>query len=260
MNKWLVGLAILAAASVANAQTVGAGAVAGSASESTSVSGAAAQSKQTQGQAQDQLQAQQQGQRQSANNANLVAPVQAIIVNEAAQPSEVKMISEIHNSGTQTIKAAPSVGVGAGTVINNDLCTVQTSIAGSGIGFGVGFAGGLTDEDCVRRINARQLFNMGYAKAAIALMAKNKDVADALAQAGFTPTGEPLPPPPPPSKVIKGADDVVGEPTKGAATSNAKGAEKTRALVSEPSKPNTPTPSGVPRMKQDSMGNWVKAD
>jgi hypothetical protein len=96
----------------------------------------------------------------------------AITINEAAAPSTV------------TIKSAPSISVSASSAINNDLCVVTTGVGGSFIGGSVGLSFQTKDTDCVRRVNARQLFNMGYAKAAINLMAQDPDVMKALQDAG----------------------------------------------------------------------------
>jgi hypothetical protein len=101
---------------------------------------------------------------------------------------------DINYSGTQTLKSVPSVVVpNLPSVINNDMCVVSAAVGGSGIGFSVGVGFQYKDEDCVRRINARQLFNMGYQKTAIALMAQDAGIAKALQDTGFNAMGEPMP-------------------------------------------------------------------
>jgi hypothetical protein len=73
------------------------------------------------------------------------------------------------------------------------MCVVSAAVGGSGIGFSVGIGLQYKDDDCIRRINARQLYNMGYGKAAIALMAQDQNIAKALNDAGFSNLGEPMP-------------------------------------------------------------------
>ena len=142
--------------------------------------------RQDQSQTQRQDQAQNQGQNQnqtstsaaasnqtqSANNANTVAPIQSLTYNEAAAPSKV------------TIRSIPNVSIGVASAINNDLCVASASIGGSGVGFGFGIGLQYRDEDCVRRINSRQLFNMGFQRAAVLLMAQDANVRQALQDAG----------------------------------------------------------------------------
>jgi hypothetical protein len=132
-----------------------------------------------------------QNQTSAANNANTVAPSQNMTLNSTS-PDHVKQ--DINYSGTQTLKSVPSVVVpNLPSVINNDMCLVSSAVGGSGIGFSVGIGFQYKDDDCIRRINARQLFNMGYQKAAIALMAQDANIAKALNDAGFSNLGEPMP-------------------------------------------------------------------
>jgi hypothetical protein len=190
MKRMLLAAILAAFALPATAQTttVGVGAAARSDSESTSVSGSAARS--NQGQTQSTLSNAQQA--QDASNTNTVAPSQSVTINGTPIPTNTT--SNVNYSGTTTQKAAPAViAPNLAQSINNDLCIVSASIGGSGIGFGFGVGLQYTDVDCVRRINARQLFNMGYAKAAVALMAQDESIKKALADAGFSPLGEPLP-------------------------------------------------------------------
>lgn len=112
-------------------------------------------------------------QAQDASNTNTVAPVQSLTYNEASAPANV------------TIRTTPNVNApGLASAINNDLCVVSASVGGSGVGFGIGIGLQYTDTDCVRRVNARQLFNFGYIKAATLLMANDGAVRDALVRAG----------------------------------------------------------------------------
>lgn len=109
----------------------------------------------------------------------------SITINEAAAPDKV------------TVKSAPNVAApGLASAINNDLCVVSASFGGSGIGFGLAIGMQYRDEDCVRRVNARQLYNMGYQKAAVVLMAQDPNVRKALEDAGevLPPSSTPVQP------------------------------------------------------------------
>lgn len=115
----------------------------------------------------------------------------AITINEASQPDKV------------TYKTVPNVGApGLASAINNDLCVVSASMGGSGVGFGFAIGMQYRDEDCVRRVNARQLYNMGYAKASVLLMAQDPNVRKALEDAG-----EVLPP----ASVPKQPESQIGQ-------------------------------------------------
>lgn len=67
---------------------------------------------------------------------------------------------------------------------SNDTCMGSTSAGAQGVSFGVSVGTTWTDEDCIRRKDARELFNMGMKSAALALMCENDKVAAAMKRAG----------------------------------------------------------------------------
>ena len=139
---------------------------------------------QTQGQTQSQTATATSNQTQAVNNGQTIAPAQSMTYNEAAPPADTKA----------TIRYAPQVNAPAlASAINNDLCVVSASVGGSGIGFGIGIGLQFRDEDCVRRVNARQLFNFGFGRAALLLMAQDPAVKQALDDAGVDLKGLTMP-------------------------------------------------------------------
>lgn len=85
----------------------------------------------------------------------------------------------ISNKRNPVASAAPGLLVAA-----DDTCMGSSSAGAQGIGFGVSFGSTWTDGDCVRRKDARELHNMGYKPAAIALLCQSPQVAKAMATAG----------------------------------------------------------------------------
>ena len=65
-----------------------------------------------------------------------------------------------------------------------DTCMGSTSAGAQGVGFGLSVGSTWTDKECIRRKNAREMHNMGYNLAGVALMCQNADVASAMATAG----------------------------------------------------------------------------
>lgn len=65
-----------------------------------------------------------------------------------------------------------------------DTCMGSSSAGGQGVGFGLSLGTTWHDTDCVRRKDARELYNMGHKKAALALLSQSKEVRAALDAAG----------------------------------------------------------------------------
>jgi hypothetical protein len=76
-----------------------------------------------------------------------------------------------------TAYAAPLVAA-------DDTCMGSTSAGGQGVGFGLSIGSTWSDADCVRRKDARELHNMGYRPAAIALLCQSANVRKAMKDAG----------------------------------------------------------------------------
>lgn len=111
---------------------------------------------------QGQYQGQGQGQAQSTKNAN---------------NSTLVVGGDDYPASTAT---APALTSGPQT------CMGSTSIGGQGMSFGVSIGTTWRDSDCVRRLNANALVQLGHKDAALALLAQNDDVADALKAAGVS--------------------------------------------------------------------------
>jgi hypothetical protein len=89
---------------------------------------------------------------------------------------------------TTKVYASPPTVFAPGLTTGNDVCVGAVSAGAAGgngiISAGLSFGSTYTDENCVRLKNAHALFAMGHKEAALAVLAKNKDVADALKAAG----------------------------------------------------------------------------
>lgn len=109
------------------------------------------------------------------------------------------------NGGTQSQSATASGGTGGsvGNVSNsfvnkeaassanapaltssNDTCMGSSSGGAQGTGFGISLGSTWTDEDCVRRKDARFLHNIGLNDTALALMCEKKSVRMAILKTG----------------------------------------------------------------------------
>lgn len=66
----------------------------------------------------------------------------------------------------------------------DDTCMGSSSAGGQAVGFGLSVGSTWHDDDCVRRKDARELYNMGYKKASLALMCQSKQIEKAMKKAG----------------------------------------------------------------------------
>jgi hypothetical protein len=124
---------------------------------------------------------------------------------------------------TQTVKTVPTVYAPALTTTLTETCMGSTSLGGSGVGIGVTIGTTWHDQDCVRRLNAREIGQLiGDREAARAILCESASVKEAYdrigrpcpGQPGYTPemasvympqppapapppTTTPAPPPPP---------------------------------------------------------------
>lgn len=72
---------------------------------------------------------------------------------------------------------------------SEDTCMGSGGLGAQAVGFGLSFGKTWTDDDCVRRKNARELRTFGKNKAALALLCQNPDVAAAMEVEGGCPGG-----------------------------------------------------------------------
>ena len=104
--------------------------------------------------------------------------------------------SQSATTGSQSINVEaqrrnPVAGAASSLLVAaEDACMGSTSAGAQGIGFGLSVGSTWQDGDCVRRKDARELHNMGFKPAAIALMCQNEHVAEAMATAGTPCAGE----------------------------------------------------------------------
>ena len=87
-------------------------------------------------------------------------------------------------SGTTTIRSVPtaiSPGLAAAGI---ETCLGSVSIGGSFVGGGFSFGSTVKDDDCNRRLYARQLYNMGFRGASAVIQCISPEVNYAMAVAG----------------------------------------------------------------------------
>jgi hypothetical protein len=77
-----------------------------------------------------------------------------------------------------------STAFAAPLVASEDTCMGSSSAGGQGVGFGLSLGTTWHDKDCVRRKDARELYNMGQRKASLALLCQSDSVAAAMRTAG----------------------------------------------------------------------------
>ena len=124
-----------------------------------------------QGQHQKQHQSQSQGQSQSSKNTNSNS--------QSAVGSGNATSVNVDAKYQAPAVSAPSLAVGS------DVCRGSTSFGVSGPMAGLSFGNTFTDEDCQLRAFARSLQHLGYPEAALAILATNPKVAEALQKTGF---------------------------------------------------------------------------
>ena len=148
---------------------------------------------------------------------------QGITINYPEQPA-VQQYKQDY-SGNYKIDTTAAAVAPALTQSLNDVCLGSASVGVAVTGWGV--SGGKTyqDEDCVRRLDARELRAQGFAAAAASLMCQDENVAAAMEAAG-TPCGSikqgqhgiimvKSPPAPDPVEVRTELHTVVGHDTAG---------------------------------------------
>jgi hypothetical protein len=98
-------------------------------------------------------------------------------VRDSGNSSNTNVIEAAKRAPVSTAYAAPLVAA-------DDTCMGSSSVGAQGVGFGLSVGSTWHDDDCVRRKDARELHNMGYKPAALALMCQNAAVRKAMAAAG----------------------------------------------------------------------------
>ena len=87
-------------------------------------------------------------------------------------------------SGTTTVRGVPtSISPGL-TAAGIETCLGSVSVGGSFVGGGFSFGSTVKDDDCNRRLYARQMYNMGFKGAAAIMQCISPEVNYAMAVAG----------------------------------------------------------------------------
>lgn len=102
----------------------------------------------------------------------------ALIAAATIQADAIKHASE------QKIRNTPSVN-GPALTSSNDTCMGSTSGSANAPGIGIGFGTSWVDGNCKMLKNSRELWNMGFKAAALALMCNDADNRQALEDTGF---------------------------------------------------------------------------
>lgn len=84
------------------------------------------------------------------------------------------------NSVNVNNQVAASSAIAPSLTSDPDTCMGSTSAGAQGVGFGLSLGSTWKDEECVRRKNARLLYNMGLPNVAVTVMCNNKEVYDAI--------------------------------------------------------------------------------
>lgn len=141
-----------------------------------------------QGQQQGQKQGQDQSQRQTANGGNASASGGNSRNNNASAASGNTTSTSVSVAGDTVTYEAPRIPVAtayaAGLTASNGTCMGSTSAGAQGVGFGVSIGSTWKDPGCDRRYNAQALAAVGQAKAAVALLCQDSDIARAMETAG----------------------------------------------------------------------------
>jgi len=87
-------------------------------------------------------------------------------------------------SGTTTVRTVPTAIAPGLAAAGIETCLGSVSVGGSFVGGGFSFGSTVKDDDCNRRLYARQLYNMGFKNAAAVLQCITPEVNYAMAVAG----------------------------------------------------------------------------
>jgi len=142
---------------------------------------------QTQGQGQDQGQSQGQGQSQVAKGGSVnnsgnsqstsQSSSQAGFSNSGNSSTSVNVTSTEARQPVNSAYAAP-------LTTSNDTCMGSTSVGGQGITFGISFGTTWTDKDCVRRKDARFLYNTQNSNLSLGLMCNKPEIRQLVERTG----------------------------------------------------------------------------
>tara|TARA_B110000967_G_C18720456_1_gene477348 strand:- start:182 stop:745 length:564 start_codon:yes stop_codon:yes gene_type:complete len=116
-----------------------------------------------------------------AANAEVECP-EGYVCTQSGTDSNITTSGNMNTTITQPPPSAISPQFSAGT--NNDLCTIGVSGAVQTQILGISAGGTFTEENCQRLKNSKVLYDMGMKVAAVSVMCQDKNVFDAMMQAG----------------------------------------------------------------------------
>ncbi len=112
----------------------------------------------------------------------------AVSVNMADNSSTVEAArahaDALRYAADHQLRNTPSVA-NAALTSSNDTCMGSVSAGGSGPGFGLAIGSTYKDDNCVMLKNSREMWNMGFKAAAVALMCTDKANKEALELTGY---------------------------------------------------------------------------
>lgn len=102
------------------------------------------------------------------------------LTNTFNSPAEVSTRA----SGTTTVKNVPTVYAPALTTTLTETCMGSSTVGGAGAGFGLSIGSTWKDEECIRRLHAREIVAIGEKDVAKEIMCGSPIVAEAYAAVG----------------------------------------------------------------------------
>jgi hypothetical protein len=105
-------------------------------------------------------------------------------VSGSQSTSSVTITNSSRGGRTSRLVTPPAIAAASLTAAGIEACLGSVSGGGSFMGGGFTFGTTTKDDDCNRRLYARQLYNMGYPEAAIAIQCLSPEVSYAMAAAG----------------------------------------------------------------------------
>ena len=142
------------------------------------------------------------------------------VINFPSAPSSSAHQETVEYKGTYTMKSAPALYAPPLVTTMTDTCMGSTSVGASFSGFGFNGGSTWTDQNCVRRLDAREFRAMGMNDVAVALLCQNPDNQRAIESTGRTCANQPQPiptevallePQPPMTESSKTPEPVVAD-------------------------------------------------
>lgn len=111
-----------------------------------------------------------------------------LLMSSSAFAQPIETISNVTTKGdmTTTVKSPPPSAISPqiGSNANSDLCTISAAGAVQTQILGISAGTTFTEDNCIRLKNAKTLYDMGMKVAAVSVMCQDKNVFDAMMNAG----------------------------------------------------------------------------